>query len=184
MMARSLSNGAPEDAPQGPGRFVVRQARRKDFAEAAAVQALCLREIGEGVIPPEALDELTGPQTVRATVDSWQQLTEAGATVWVIDDLLDMKIVGVAMTQPATDPDAPTPLELSTLHVMPVARTCGAADALITTALGDRSAHFWVFKDNLRAQHFLRRHGFEVEPDSADNSLGGVILERMVREVV
>ncbi|MDN5995299.1 GNAT family N-acetyltransferase [Acidipropionibacterium jensenii] len=181
-MATSLSNGAHEDAHhQGPGRFAVRRAARKDLVEAAAVQALCLREIGESVIPPEALEELTGPETIHATVESWQQLMDAGASFWVIDDLLDMRIVGVALTQTSTDPDAPTPLELSTLHVMPEARTCGASDALIAAAIGDRPAHFWVFKDNLRAQHFLRRHGFEVEPGSTDNSLGGVLLERMVR---
>ncbi|MCI1747821.1 MAG: GNAT family N-acetyltransferase [Acidipropionibacterium sp.] len=181
-MARSLSKEASEGTHQGPGRFAVRQATEDDLVEAASVQALCLREIGEGVIPPEALDELTGPETLHDTVDSWRELMNSGATFWVIDDLLDLKIVGVALTQAATDPDAPTSLELSTLHVMPQARTCGAADALITAALGDSPAHFWVFKDNLRAQHFLRRHGFEIEPGSSDNSLGGVMLQRMVRE--
>ncbi len=174
--------GTNNGVQQGPGRFAVREATEKDLAEAAAVQALCLREIGEGVIPDEALDELTGPETVHATVDSWKELMTDGGTFWVVDDRLNMRIVGVALTQLSTDPDAPTPLELSTLHVMPEARTCGASDALITAALGDRPAHVWVFKDNPRAQHFLRRHGFEVEPGSTDNSLGGVLLQRMVRE--
>lgn len=175
--------GQAEDAAaQGPGRFAVKRATREDLPQAAAVQAVCLREIGRGLMPDEALEDLTGPDTIHATIAGWNEIWDAGGKFWVIADRLNMKIVGVALTQISGADDAPVPRELSTLHVLPEARTCGASDALIDTALGDEPAYVWVFQDNPRAISFFRRHGFEVDEGSIDNSLGGIIMERMVRD--
>lgn len=180
-MGTSSSAESSTPVEQGPGRFVVKPANRQDLPQAAAVQAVCLREIGRGVIPDDALEDLTGPDTVHTTIEQWNELMDAGGQFWVLSDRLNMKIVGVALTQISNASDAPTPVELSTLHVLPEARTCGASDALIDEALGESSAYVWVFRDNRRAISFFRRHGFEVDNDSTDNSLGGIIMQRMVR---
>lgn len=174
--------GRSEDTEeQGHGRFAVQRATRQDLPQAAAVQAVCLREIGRGVIPDEALDDVTGLDVVHSTITGWNEIWDAGGRFWVLADRLNMKVVGVALTQISAADDAPVPTELSTLHVLPEARACGASDALIDAALGDEPAYVWVFQDNPRAISFFRRHGFELDEESADNSLGGIIMERMVR---
>lgn len=170
-------------ADRGPGRFVVKRASNDDLPEAAAVQAVCFREIGAGVVPDEILADVTGPRTVHSTIEQWADLLEDGAEIWILEDRLDMRTVGVVMAKVSNSPDAPTPWEVATMHVLPEARTCGASDELLTRAIGDKPAFMWVFRDNARAISFYRRHGFEVDPseDARDDSLGGIELQRLVR---
>ena len=49
------SSTPTHDPATAPGRFVVRDAHHEDLPEAAAVQAVCFREIGQGVIPNDIL---------------------------------------------------------------------------------------------------------------------------------
>lgn len=122
------------DPATAPGRFVVRDAHREDLPEAAAVQAVCFREIGQGVIPNDILTEVTGPGIVHTTIEQWKQFMDDGAVFKILVDRLDMMTVGVAMARISTSPDAPTPWEVATLHVLPEARNCGASDDLPTPA--------------------------------------------------
>ena len=62
-----------------PGRFVVRDACHEDLPEAAAVQAVCVREIGQGVIPNDVLTEVTGPGIVHTTIEQWNHFMDDGA---------------------------------------------------------------------------------------------------------
>ena len=172
------------DSATAPGRFVVRDAHREDLPEAAAVQAVCFREIGQGVIPDDILTEVTGPGIVHTTIEQWKQFMDDGAVFKILVDRLDMRTVGVAMARISTSPDAPTPWEVATLHVLPEARNCGASDDLLNACIGHRSAYVWVFADNARAIKFYERHGFHVDDTdgAVDDSLGGVELQRLIRE--
>ena len=102
------------DSATAPGRFVVRDAHREDLPEAAAVQAVCFREIGQGVIPDDILTEVTGPGIVHTTIEQWKQFMDDGAVFKILVDRLDMRTVGVAMARISTSPDAPTPWEVVT----------------------------------------------------------------------
>ncbi|MGK2308669.1 GNAT family N-acetyltransferase [Cutibacterium sp. V947] len=177
------SSRSAHDSATAPGRFVVRDAHREDLPEAAAVQAVCFREIGQGVIPNDILTEVTGPGIVHTTIEQWKQFMDDGAVFKILVDRLDMRTVGVAMARISTSPDAPTPWEVATLHVLPEARNCGASDDLLNACIGHRSAYVWVFADNARAITFYERHGFHVDDTdgAVDDSLGGVELQRLIR---
>ena len=157
------------DPATAPRRFVVRDAHR---------------EIGQGVIPNDILTEVTGPGIVHTTIEQWKQFMDDGAVFKILVDRLDMMTVGVAMARISTSPDAPTPWEVATLHVLPEARNCGASDDLLNACIGHRSAYVWVFADNARAIKFYERHGFHVDDTdgAVDDSLGGVELQRLIRE--
>ncbi|WP_130865346.1 GNAT family N-acetyltransferase [Acidipropionibacterium timonense] len=176
---------ASSAAGQGPGRYVVRRATDADIPDAASVQAACLREIGHGVIPEDVLADLTGPDTVASTIDQWRGLADAGADLWVLAQQSDGKVVGVAMAQRSQGTDAPTPLELATIHVLPGARTEGAADHLLRSAIDDEPAFLWVISGNDRAVKFFENNGFRLDESegSRDDSLGGIPLQRMVRGI-
>lgn len=178
------SSTPTHDPATVPGRFVVRDAHHEDLPEAAAVQAVCFREIGQGVIPNDILTEVTGLGIVHTTIEQWNHFMDDGAIFKILIDRLDMKTVGVAMARVSTSPDAPTPWEIATLHVLPEARSCGASDDLLDACIGHQPAYVWVFADNARAISFYQRHGFRVDAtDSAvDDSLGGVKLQRLIRE--
>ena len=177
------SSTPTHDPATAPGRFVVRDAHHEDLPEAAAVQAVCFREIGQGVIPNDILTEVTGPGIVHTTIEQWNNFMDDGAIFKILVDRLDMRTVGVGMARVSASPDAPTPWEIATLHVLPEARNCGASDDLLDACIGHRSAYVWVFADNARAISFYRRHGFRVDDtDGAiDDSLGGVELQRLIR---
>ena len=177
------SSRPTHDPATAPGRFVVRDARHEDLPEAAAVRAVCFREIGQGVIPNDILTEVTGPGIVHTTIEQWNNFMDDGAIFKILVDRLDMRTVGVGMARVSASPDAPTPWEIATLHVLPEARNCGASDDLLDACIGHRSAYVWVFADNARAISFYRRHGFRVDDtDGAiDDSLGGVELQRLIR---
>lgn len=96
-----------------PGRFVVRDACHEDLPEAAAVQAVCVREIGQGVIPNDVLTEVTGPGIVHTTIEQWNHFMDDGAIFKILVDRLDMRTVGVAMARVSTSSDAPTPWEIA-----------------------------------------------------------------------
>lgn len=106
------------DPATAPGRFVVRDAHREDLPEAAAVQAVCFREIGQGVIPNDILTEVTGPGIVHTTIEQWKQFMDDGAVFKILVDRLDMMTVGVAMARISTSPDAPTPWEVATADAL------------------------------------------------------------------
>lgn len=137
-----------------------------------------------GVIPNDILTEVTGPGIVHTTIEQWKQFMDDGAVFKILVDRLDMMTVGVAMARISTSPDAPTPWEVATLHVLPEARNCGASDDLLNACIGHRSAYVWVFADNARAIKFYERHGFHVDDTdgAVDDSLGGVELQRLIRE--
>ena len=133
------SSSVADRQPQHPR---VRRATGEDLPDAARVQSECLAEIGAGSIDADVLAALTSEDAVESTVEQWRQLYDEGAQFWVLDD--DGAIVGVAMTRRMPPAEAPTTLELATIHVMPRARLRGVADELLSSAIGQEPAFVWV----------------------------------------
>ncbi|MDU3272466.1 GNAT family N-acetyltransferase [Cutibacterium granulosum] len=172
------SSSVADRQPQHPR---VRRATGEDLPDAARVQSECLAEIGAGSIDADVLAALTSEDAVESTVEQWRQLYDEGAQFWVLDD--DGAIVGVAMTRRMPPAEAPTTLELATIHVMPRARLRGVADELLSSAIGQEPAFVWVLNTSEHAIGFFEKNGFSLDhtAGSLDNTLGGIPLQRMVR---
>ena len=85
-----------------------------------------------------------------------------GGTGWLaLDSVGDT--VGVAQSEPDSDPGAPGPVHLSKLHLLDAAKGTGLADRLLAHTIGDGPAYLWVLDGNERAHAFYRRHGFELD---------------------
>ena len=70
-------------------------------------------------------------------------------------------VVGFADAGPGRDEDGPVPLELYSIYILARAQGIGLGSALVGAAIGESPAYLWVLEDNLRAQAFYRRHGFQ-----------------------
>lgn len=85
---------------------------------------------------------------------------------------LDGQLVGFASVGPSRDQDLSPAhwLELNTIYLLPSAWGTGVAGRLLEAALSpDRCYFLWVFQDNLRAQAFYRKAGFE--PDGTSKQI-------------
>ena len=71
------------------------------------------------------------------------------------------EIVGLADAGPGRDGDGPVPLELYSIYILGRAQGTGLGTALLEAAVGVSPAYLWVLEDNVRAQAFYRRHGFQ-----------------------
>jgi GNAT superfamily N-acetyltransferase len=72
-------------------------------------------------------------------------------------------------------------LELMSLYVAPNIRGSGLGTRLLRVAVGDRPATLWVFRDNLRAIEFYRRHDFELDGSLSQDDDTTLMLARMTR---
>lgn len=73
-------------------------------------------------------------------------------------------------------------LELKSLYLSAQMRGRGLASHLLAYAIGSRAAHLWVFRDNLRAQTFYRKHGFHLDGYETTDIDTGLDLLRMSRD--
>jgi ribosomal protein S18 acetylase RimI-like enzyme len=71
------------------------------------------------------------------------------------------EIVGLADAGPGRDGGGPVPLELYSIYILGRAQGTGLGAALLNAAVGVSPAYLWVLEDNVRAQAFYRRHGFQ-----------------------
>ncbi|MGX1162189.1 L-amino acid N-acyltransferase YncA [Arthrobacter sp. SLBN-100] len=71
------------------------------------------------------------------------------------------EMVGFADAGPGRDRDGPVPLELYSIYLLSRAQGTGLGAALLGAAIGESPAYLWVLEENLRAQAFYRRHGFQ-----------------------
>ena len=163
-----------------PGRFRIKQAAVEQLLDAARMKAAAWRETYP--LPDEALDLIEAAAT--RTADYWQEQVRAGAYFWiVVDTAHDSEIVGVSNAAVGRDLDAPTPLELTMIYLLDVAKGSGIADRLLEMTIGDAPAYLWVMEGNDRAVAFYRRHGFELDGERRDmgGALEGHTEVRMVR---
>jgi ribosomal protein S18 acetylase RimI-like enzyme len=71
------------------------------------------------------------------------------------------EVVGFADAGPGRDEDGPVPLELYSIYLLARAQGFGLGAAMVAAAIGESPAYLWVLEENLRAQAFYRRHGFQ-----------------------
>ena len=71
------------------------------------------------------------------------------------------EVVGFADAGPGRDENGPVPLELYSIYLLARAQGTGLGANLMGAAIGESPAYLWVLEDNLRAQAFYRRHGFQ-----------------------
>lgn len=139
-----------------PGADVsVRVAWADDAPAIAAVQLTAWRETWGGVVPAEAL-----PSSVEQLVPGWRQaLTSPGdARNRVLVALDRNRVVGFALTSPASDPDCDPVAdgELSELTVDPAERSQGHGSRLLQAAV-----------DTLRADRFVRAVAWVASTDDS-----------------
>lgn len=90
------------------------------------------------------------------------------------------EIVGVSMSGPALDDDAPASLQLYVLYVIGAHHGSGAGALLLDAVVPlGTDAYLWVADPNPRAQAFYRKHGFD--PDGITRIDDGVPELRMTR---
>ena len=77
----------------------------------------------------------------------------------------DGELIGFAVVGDNRDPDAPSPVELYAIYTRAAWWGTGLAQHLWDAVRPEEPCSLWVLEDNLRAQAFYRRQGFE--PDGA-----------------
>lgn len=153
----------------------VRVATVDDAAAFAACQLECWREAytelwGEERLAELDLDDLTARRTAEIA---------DGTAVHVLAEL-DGEVIGVAISGPSRDEDAPTPEEVYATFVRQQHQGSGVADDLLEATIDGRPVSLWTYRDNPRAAAFYVNHGFI--PDGAERPDSMGIMEiRMVR---
>jgi ribosomal protein S18 acetylase RimI-like enzyme len=148
-----------------------------DLDEMGVVHVRVWQEAYEGLMPADYLAALDPTEAPRR----WRQrmAMPSEASRWIARD--DEGIVGMTMSGPPRDDDAPVPLELYAINVLRRAYGTGVADDLMAHAIGDRPAYLWVLDGNDRAVAFYRRHGFTDDGGRKPEPATGVVELRMAR---
>lgn len=136
----------------------VRVAWTEDAAAVAALQLRAWPRMYDGVLPPEAFP--TGPEALAAATAAWEQsLARPGdARRRVLVALERNRVVGFAMTGPATDPDCDPVAhgELAEVVLDPDEHGRGHGSRLLQAAV-----------DTLRADRFERAVSWVLSTDDA-----------------
>ena len=148
-----------------------------DVVAVADCHTLCWREAYAGLVGD---DYLYSAAVERRRLSRWQERLGGTRAVWLAGD--GGRVVGVASTDAAGDPEAPVPVQLMSLYLRSAYQGTGLADRLLGAAVGAQPAFLWVFAGNSRARRFYARNGFV--PDGAEmiDPDTGLLEVRMVRE--
>jgi ribosomal protein S18 acetylase RimI-like enzyme len=145
---------------------VIRPATPADAEAIARVHVESWSSAYAAVLPAEFLASLDTAE--RAGM--WRTVLSR-PEVRVLVAEADGRTLGFASFGPSRDEDAePGDLELYTIYLDPKTWGRGVARDLLRTVLADvppaTPMSLWVLKENQRAQHFYRRHGFH--PDGIE----------------
>jgi ribosomal protein S18 acetylase RimI-like enzyme len=78
-----------------------------------------------------------------------------------------------------SDDGAGPTLKLMSFYIAPAVRGSGLGSRMLVRALSDDAAVLWVFRDNLRAVAFYRRHRFTLDgAESLDHDTGPTLVRR------
>lgn len=154
--------------PPGPSADLsVRVGWVDDAASVAAVQLRAWRDRYASLVPAAALPAPDDPAAIAEHAALWQRSLQrpGDARNRVLVALDRQRVVGVAVTQPAGDPDCDpvADAELTELAVLPDERGRGHGSRLLQAAV-----------DTMRADRFLRAVCWLVADDDATRAfLGG-----------
>lgn len=167
------------------GNYVVRHPRMDEGKELAAVHVTAWEQAYAGLLP----DRFWSEQAYERRLESWRQmLADPAHRSRTRVTEVDGEVVGIGQIGPPREDDVDVDHELYMIYLLAEHYGSGAASAMMTELLNDKSASLWVFKDNPRAVRFYRKHGFE--PDGTEKDLGderdsgdlrGIVEIRMVR---
>lgn len=147
-----------------------------DDAEALAHLHVLVWEEAYSSLMPASIFQ-TRRATIPQRIENWRRnLTVAAARTVVAEDASGL--VGFASVGPPRDA-VEVDDELWALYVRASRWGTGVGHALLTEAIGDRTASLWVLRGNERAIAFYRRHGF-VEDGAVRSDEYGT-EDRMVR---
>lgn len=161
---------APEDV-------TIRQATTTDAEAIARVDIASWRGAYSEILSDSYLASLE----VADRTGHWSAaLTAPGTRVLVAEDGA-RSTVGFTSVGPSRDEDAePGDLEIYAIYLHPRAWGSGVARDLMRTALDGLPTGtvvtLWILKDNDRAQHFYRRHGFQHDGTERIDEIGGLPL--------
>lgn len=157
----------------------VRRAQASDAAQMARVHVTSWQETYRGSMPDSVLDDPDLPVTrerfwtAALTDKRWSSNRAAVAEV-------DGRVIGIAMSGPADEPDATWDSQLHLIYVEALHHGSGAGPALLNAVLDPQeSAAWWVAEHNPRTHAFMRKHGFT--PDGHSKTEDGVRAVRWVR---
>lgn len=154
---------------------VVRRAVPDDAGGLSEVHVRTWQIAYAGLIPQDVLDSLD----VVARAARWRTTLEStrdtGRT-WVA--VQGGRVIGFASSGPARGEDAPSPLELWALYLLPSHHGSGVATQLADAAIGDLPAFLWVLDGNDRTIRFYEKIGFRLDGAVKDERVGaaGVML--------
>jgi ribosomal protein S18 acetylase RimI-like enzyme len=150
-----------------------------DVPSMAAVIVASWRETYRGLMRDEVLDD-PGLLVWRERFWTAALTDERYAANQVAVAELDGQLVGVAMSGPPLDGDAPADRHLYVLYVLAAHHGSGAGALLLDAVVpAGTDAYLWVADPNPRAQAFYRKQGFL--PDGATQVEDGVPEIRMTR---
>ena len=164
-LALVLENMVVNDTPL-PLAAAVRRPVLNDVHAIAVFQTACWNEAYAGLVPQEYLDRIGVGDRERR----WRDRLVSGDRRVALAEV-EGRVVGVVSWGESGTGRGPT-LELKSLYVAAAHRSSGTAAHLLVHAVGEHPAHLWVFRDDLRAQAFYRKHGFlrdgcvTIDPDT------------------
>lgn len=150
-----------------------------DVPSMAGIIVASWRETYRGLMRDEVLDD-PGVLAWRERFWTAALTDERYAANQVAIAERDGVVIGVAMSGPALDADAPAAVQLYVLYVLAAHHGSGAGALLLDAVVPvGTDAYLWVADPNPRAQAFYRKHGFL--PDGTTQVEDGVPEIRMTR---
>jgi GNAT superfamily N-acetyltransferase len=137
-----------------PDGVTIRTATPDDAEALTHLHLDCWDDAYTGLMPQEILDARR--DDVPARVDRWRSWLARGGTSVASHC---GQLIGFVNAGPATDL-AQFEVKLFALYVRAAWWGTGVGRALLSAAVGDRSAYLWVLEGNERAIRFYERQGF------------------------
>ena len=141
-----------------------------DLKAVGDIYALSWQTAYQGILPQIYLDELKGNNWV-------EMLSKKKYTSIVILD--GDKYVGVSAIGAARDEKMPGWGEIISIYLLPEYYGKGYGGPLFKYAVdslesrGFKNIYLWVVEENIRAQKFYEKHGFQKNGDTLDFTLAG-----------
>jgi GNAT superfamily N-acetyltransferase len=154
----------------------IRTYRDDDVLQVGAVHAASRRTAYAGIVPPEALAQVT-PQT---QAEAWRRRLTPGPNPWsmlVAEHPEDCRVAGFVLGS-GSGPVA----TLHAIHVLPELHGSGAGQLLHNRIVAEfrtwncSTAQLWVVDGNARAQTFYRRNGWAPDGGRDTNDIGGALV--------
>lgn len=158
----------------------VRLAAGADAGSIARLQLASWRSAYAGFLPADYLAQFSD----EGRAEDWRQLLSRGDHTVFVAESGDREIVGFGCARPDVDLEAPAPVFIPSLHVLPSHRRQGIGQALLAAIsehyrrLDAPGLYLWVLKHNLPARRFYEAMGGELCGEGR-HDLGGAMADEV-----